>query len=260
VRAGIIAAGDGSRLVAGGVLEPKPLVRVGGMTLVERTLRSLEACGIESAAIIVNDRMARVADHVAGLGLRLPVEVIVRTTPSSLHSLHELRLALGEGRFVLCTVDSILRASDFAGFVRAFRELRGEEALLSYTSFVDDENPLRIALGEDGRRVVALGEQAAASPFVTVGLYGLSSAVFPLLEDAVRRGTERLRRFLALLIDAGVPVLGHQVGKAIDVDRPSDIFVAEAFLMEQDAPALRSGSPVGDRPEDRHPGSLSGER
>ena len=34
----IIAAGDGSRLAAEGVAEPKPLVRVGGRPLIDRLL------------------------------------------------------------------------------------------------------------------------------------------------------------------------------------------------------------------------------
>ena len=52
---GIIAAGEGSRLRAGGFAMPKPLVPVAGVPLIETTIRNFEAAGVVSLVIIVND-------------------------------------------------------------------------------------------------------------------------------------------------------------------------------------------------------------
>ena len=52
MKAGILAAGRGRRLAQGGVAVPKPLVRVGGQTLVGRALDGAAAAGAERAAII----------------------------------------------------------------------------------------------------------------------------------------------------------------------------------------------------------------
>jgi NDP-sugar pyrophosphorylase family protein len=234
MKAGILAAGDGSRLVAAGIVTPKPLVKIGGLSLIERTLRALVDGGADEIAFVVNERMDSVVDAVRALRLPVPVHPVIQTTPSSMHSLHALAPWLKDDRFVLCTVDSVMRTDEFCDFMQ-FHAVRTEfEVLLSYTDFVDDENPLRIGLdGED--RVVALGPYAKDSPFVTLGLYGMSPSIFPLLERAVGEGEQRLRNFLARLLSAGFGVHGRRISKGVDVDRVVDVQIAEAFLLEQRA-------------------------
>ena len=231
MKAGIIAAGDGSRLEQAGIPVPKPLVELGGMTLLERTLRLLWENGIEEVAFIVNERMASIATHVNDLHPPIPVHPLVKTTESSMHSLHELSRLLGDDRFVLCTVDSIMVPQEASEFIRGFMARPEVDVLLSYTDFVDDEKPLRIGLDED-ERVVSLGESASESPFVTVGLYGMSPSVMPLLESAVSRGMKKLRNFLGSVVESDAEVRGFRLSKAIDVDRPEDMEVARAFLLE----------------------------
>jgi NDP-sugar pyrophosphorylase family protein len=231
MRAGIIAAGDGSRLREGGFAVPKPLVQVGGVSLIERALRGLAEAGVAEVALILNPRMPEVAEFVRGLPLGVPVQVLERATPSSMHSLHELRPYLEGDRFVLCTVDSVLAPGALAGFVRGFEALPELELYLGVTNFVDDEKPLYIRLADDGR-VEAIGQAALGSPLVTAGLYGMSSRAFPVLERAVAAGRERLRNFLAMLLEEGFSARGHQLGKVVDVDRPSDLEVAESFLRD----------------------------
>ncbi len=231
MKAGILAAGDGSRLAAGGVTAPKPLVQVGGISLIERTMRALVSAGADEIAYVVNQRMTSVCDAVRSFHLPVPVHAVIQTTPSSMHSLHALAPWLRDERFILCTVDSVMRDRELQGFVRAYASRGEREVLLSYTDFVDDENPLRIALGKD-ERVLALGAAAASSPFVTLGLYGMGPAVFAPLERAVAEGEQRLRNFLARLLSAGLPLFGHRIDKGVDVDRAHDIQVAEAFLQE----------------------------
>jgi NDP-sugar pyrophosphorylase family protein len=232
VKAGIIAAGDGSRLAGGGVLVPKPLVPVAGRSLIHRTLENLIAAGVSEVTYVVNEKMRHLTDAVDALGLPVHLHPIVKTTPSSMHSLAVLMDSMPNQRFILCTVDSIIPKRDFQAFVRAFRDQPHRDLMLSYTGFVDDENPLRIAVGSDGK-VLALGEAASASPFVTLGLYGIGPKLAPLLHTCIQSGRQRLRTFLAEAIAAGMEGVGFPITKGIDVDRPSDITVAEAFLRDQ---------------------------
>lgn len=229
MKGAVIAAGDGSRL--GSFAVPKPLVPVGGVPLLERVLTGLVEAGVDELALIVNARMPEVAEHARSLALGVPLELVIKSTPSSMHSLHELRQHLGGDRFVLCTVDSVLAPGALAGFVRGFAARPETELYLGVTDFVDDEKPLYIRLAEEGR-VTALGEGAEGSPLVTAGLYGMSPRAFPVLARAVAAGKERLRTFLALLLEEGLEARGHHLGKVVDVDRPSDVAVAEAFLQE----------------------------
>jgi NDP-sugar pyrophosphorylase family protein len=229
VKGGIIAAGDGVRMTAGGLRTPKPLLRVGGISLIERTMRALVEAGVDEISFVVNERMTSVIDAVGNLGLPVPVHPVIATTPSSLHSLGALAAHLAHDRFVLCTVDSILRPDDFGGFVRRFDARAPGEIQLAYTAFVDDESPLRIAVQPDDR-VTHLGAAAAGSPHVTLGLYGMGPEVFPVLDRAVSAGVYRLRNFLARLLAEGPKVHGYCIGKGVDVDRPQDLAVAEAFV------------------------------
>jgi NDP-sugar pyrophosphorylase family protein len=117
----------------------------------------------------------------------------------------------------------------------AFARSPEVDLLLSYTSFIDDENPLYIEV-DPGDRVVALGEAAAGSPHVTAGLYGVSPTVMPRLRQAVAMGKKKLRSFLGFVIEGGATVRGYRLSKAVDVDRPADLEVAEAFLREHEVP------------------------
>jgi NDP-sugar pyrophosphorylase family protein len=231
MKAGIIAAGDGSRFGARGISTPKPLIQVGGMTLIERTMRSLVEAGIDEIAFIINERMPQVVEAALALDLGVPLHAIVRTTPSSLHSLHALANRLGSDRFVLTTVDTIVRPAEFRGFIHQFAAETSTDVLLSYTDFVDDEKPLRIAVDQQDC-VLAIGPEAESSPFVTLGLYGMTPKVFPVIERAVAHKMERLRNFLALLLSESLAVRGCRFTKGVDVDRVEDIQVAESFLQE----------------------------
>lgn len=231
MKAGIIAAGDGSRFLARGITTPKPLIRVGGMTLIERTMRALVEAGIDEIAFIVNERIPHVVDAVLALDLGVPVHPVVRTTPSSLHSLHALAECLAGERFVLTTVDTIVRPVEFSGFIHQFAAETNTDVLLSHTDFVDDEKPLRIAVDQQNR-VLAIGPQAESSPFVTLGLYGMTPKVFPVLAWAVAEKMERLRNFLALLLSRNLTVRSCRFTKGIDVDRMDDIRTAETFLQQ----------------------------
>ena len=218
----------------GGFTVPKPLVRVGGMTLLERTLRALQANGVDEVALIARD--SEVVEHAQGLDLPVSLRTVIKVTESSMHSLYELGIFLKGERFLLCTVDSIIQPDDFSAFARMFSSRSDLDVLLSYTDFVDDEKPLRIAVDEQpgtgGGPVNALGEAAADSPFVTVGLYGMSGNALDLLEQALARRMKKLRNYLAFVLTNRLPMAGCRLSKAIDVDRPSDVRAAETFLLE----------------------------
>ena len=85
-----IAAGEGSRLVEEGIIEPKPLVRINGETMIDRLLRIFLENNAESISIIVNNEMTVVQKYVQELKLAVPVNIVVKSTPSSMHSFYEL--------------------------------------------------------------------------------------------------------------------------------------------------------------------------
>lgn len=228
MKAGIIAAGEGSRFRRAGIAAPKPLIKVGGMTLIERTVRALVAAGASEIVLIVNDGGGAIIDHVRGLGIAAPLRFIRKTTPGSFASMMEIARVCGGAPFLLTTVDTIAGQADMTGFARRFADA-APDVLLARTAFIDDETPLHIAADGAGH-VTALGANAAGAGFATAGVYGFGVAVLAHGEEAERAGVVRLRDFLAMLLARGLRIESYCFAEAIDVDRPQDIAVAETFL------------------------------
>ena len=241
-RAGILAAGEGSRLRAAGLLAPKPLVEVGGVPLIERTLRGLVRAGAREVFCIVNEEAREVERFLLRGDFGARVAVLVKTTPSSLSSLLALKEPLSGEGFLLATADTVLDPEDWVGFAQAASGMgRAEEALLGATTFVDDEDPLWLRASPSGE-VLALGPAAKGSGCVTSGLYAFPPDVFQAAEETAKGPGARLRNLLIDLLRRGWRLRAHLIRKAVDVDRPEDIRAAEAFLQELEEGSWRGRS------------------
>ena len=110
----IIAAGEGSRLAQEGVALPKPLVRLNGTPMIKRLIDLMLSCDAESLSVIVNEQMTEVREYLESLSLPVPFRLVVKSTPSSMHSFYEVSRKFPEGgKFVLTTVDTIFLEEDF---------------------------------------------------------------------------------------------------------------------------------------------------
>jgi NDP-sugar pyrophosphorylase family protein len=229
MKAGIIAAGLGERLRQGGFTQPKPLVPVDGRPLIDYALDAVHAAGLRQVACIVNEESQGIEAHCRHRWPALQFDFVRRTTPSSMESLFTLRPLLADGRFVLLTVDAVFAPPTLRNFLVAAECRRKADAFLAVNEFVDDEKPLWAALAADGR-ITALGPAAAGSGVVTAGFYVFNPAIFAEIEAARQRQFTALRQFLGHLLASGYPLYGKRVAKTVDVDRPADIDVAEAFV------------------------------
>lgn len=232
MKAGIIAAGLGERFKAAGVSTPKPLLVVGGRTLLDRAITSAADAGAKRVALIVNAEAPEVERYVREHSWPVPVDLTVKSTPSSMESFFVLEPRLNDSPFLLTTVDTILAKGALAGLARAGLAA-GPTGTLAVTSFVDDEKPLWVRL-EGAGTIVALGRGASGSGWVTSGAYFFFPAVYERMGEARRRTLGALREYLALLLEEGHRLYGFAAGDAIDVDRPRDVPVAEAFLEDRE--------------------------
>ena len=170
-RGGIIAAGDGSRLRATGFAMPKPLVPVAGVPLIDWVIGNFQAAGITSLVVIVNEQARACRDWVLSRFPDLDVEVIVKTTRSSLESFLEVNRRLAGDRALISTVDAWCRPGDFAGFVQAALRRPADASVLAVTPLVADDRPLWVDVDAAGR-IRRLG--GSEGTYVTAGLYMLS--------------------------------------------------------------------------------------
>lgn len=229
MKAGLIAAGLGERLRAGGIAVPKPLVEVAGRPLIDHVLGAVAAAGIDDVFCIFNERDDAVERHCRSRRGAPRLQIVRRTTPSSMESLFTLAPHLNEAPFLLLTVDAVFAPAVLRDFLAAAAGHADADVVLAVTDFVDDEKPLRLAM-EVGGRVTALGSAAAASPLVTAGFYVLHPRVFTEIEPARAARYTALRQYLDHLLQRGYRVYGARSGKTVDVDRPQDIAAADAFV------------------------------
>lgn len=235
----IIAAGEGSRLAAEGVESPKPLVEVDGERLIDRLIRIFLDNGAEEIVAICNDRTTLVSQHLVALqrdglkGRPVPLRFVVKSTPSSMHSFHEISKWLDGGPFVLTTVDTIFRKEEFKAYVEAFEEAvsGGADGLMGVTDYIDDEKPLYVATDGD-ENVTAFLDEDAHPHYISGGIYGLTPKAIATLQGCMARGESRMRNFQRALIADGQRLKAYPFSKVLDIDHASDIAKAEAFLKD----------------------------
>jgi NDP-sugar pyrophosphorylase family protein len=222
--AGIIAAGEGSRLKMAGIEINKPLVPIAGIPLIGHTLQHFVALGVQRVAIIFNESESDCVDWVQRNFPSLELDILVRTTRSSFESFWRVGRALGPGRHLICAVDSLCAVADWrAMFVSEIRSER--EVLLGVTSFVHDEKPLWVRLKPGSREIAKIGGHE--QEFATAGIYSVHSTLFEReLDDSI----SSLRVFLAEQLRKGVPLRAVPLADVIDVDTAEDINLAERFL------------------------------
>ncbi|MEO8190334.1 MAG: NTP transferase domain-containing protein [Acidobacteriota bacterium] len=221
---GILAAGEGSRLRRDGFHVSKPLVRIGGVPLLEHAIENFLAAGIAPLAILFNemedDCVRFVARNFPGRG----IDVSVRTTASTLESFREISSRLPDGRILVATVDAWCPPEEFLRFVREAASLPEEETAVGVTRLIDDERPLRVLQHGGEGRVVEIGGETGDT--ATAGIFLFSARARRI---AAPVGLPRLRDFLRWLAASGEPVRAIEVGDVVDVDRATDVRLAEAL-------------------------------
>ena len=226
----IIAAGEGSRLAQEGVAKPKPLVELSGEPMILRLMNIFMRCNAESISVIINDFMPEVRAFLDTLRFDVPLNVVVKSTPSSMHSFWELSKVMKPGKFCLTTVDTIFREEDFAQYIAAFEADTRHDGMWAVTPFIEDEKPLYVDVDRRMNIKAFCDKPFEGARYVSGGVYAMSDKAFPVLNDCIERGVSRMRNFQRALIDAGMKLKAFSIDKIIDVDHASDIVVAQDFI------------------------------
>jgi hypothetical protein len=107
----------------------------------------------------------------------------------------------------------------------------GADAVLAVTAPSDDDAPLWVELGD------ALGDAGAVrrvgggpAPWITGGVYAFAPSARARARAVLDAGRERMRAFLAALVDGGADVRAVCVERIIDVDHARDLRAANAYL------------------------------
>lgn len=222
----ILAAGRGSRLNGGSSELPKCLVQLGGITLIERTMAALHACGIHDIGVVVGCQAERVREE-CGPGVRF-VENTVFGSTNSLYSLWMARHLLTEGFVVLnCDVvfhprllDDLLTSKYDDALLMAYRE--DAEA-----TFGDEEMKVKVRRGcvvDISKKMPAAEADGENLGIVKFGREG-AALVIDILEDIVAAGGTREwapRAFLEFARHRPLHAIGTRGLPWTEIDFPED--------------------------------------
>ena len=228
----ILAAGEGSRLASEGVAKPKPLVELQGIPLIERLIRIFARNGASSINIIVNEQQPETVGFIKSLKVGCPINIVIKSTPSSMHSMHALSHLLRGEKFCLTTVDTLFREDEFANYIKKFEEYEGD-GIMAVTDYIDDEKPLYIATDENMEITAFSDKPTPETHYISGGIYGLSPKALDILDRCMNDGIHRMRNFQRRLVESGMKLKAFPLGKIIDIDHAEDIIKAEEFIAKR---------------------------
>lgn len=231
----IIAAGEGSRLRNEGIATPKPLVRLGETTLLERLIsifRSRPDC--EAVSVIINPEVEAFAEtSPSPLPWARADNLIVDSTRGSMHSLHRLSPLLRStgGHFCLTTVDTVFQPAEFNAYLDAMLTDSDADGYMAVTTYIDDEKPLYITTDPaDGMITGFFDSPLPDAHLVSGGIYALMASSLDILDDCMKAGETRMRDFQRALLASGMRLKAYNFSRIIDIDHASDIPKALSLL------------------------------
>lgn len=212
VRAVLMAGGRGERLRPLTDKTPKPLLPIGGSTVIDLNVDALRRCGVGEIFVTVRYLAEQLEEHFAGT----EVTCVRETEPLGTIGALFLLPPAPEGGTTLLMNSDLVTNIDFEEFFLHHRET-GDAITVATVSHVLSI-PFSI-LQTEGNRVTAIEEKPTFTNYAGAGIY--------LIENSLLRDLPPVRDdapdFVARAIEAGVPV-GHFPisGTWKDIGTPAD--------------------------------------
>lgn len=213
----VMAGGRGQRLRPLTDKVPKPLLRVGSSSIVERIIATLAAAGIRRVFLSVNYK-AEAFEERLGDGERLGVrlEYVRERTAMGTAGALSLLPELPEGPVVVTNGDIMTRLD----FARLLDRHRATGAALTVAAVEHESQSPYAVLEMDGDRVAGLVEKPVRRDLCNAGIYVLDPTVLALVPKETALDMPDL---IARAIGAGMPVRAFLITeKWFDIGSPED--------------------------------------
>jgi UDP-N-acetylglucosamine diphosphorylase / glucose-1-phosphate thymidylyltransferase / UDP-N-acetylgalactosamine diphosphorylase / glucosamine-1-phosphate N-acetyltransferase / galactosamine-1-phosphate N-acetyltransferase len=240
VKAVILAAGEGVRLLPVTGARPKHLVRVAGKPILQFCLEAIACAGIVDVVIVTHyfgDAISKFFGDGSRFGLR--IEYVEQEAVLGTGNAVSVVEGLVDDDFVLVYGDLLFASDSVKRLVDVFMSC-DVGAVLGVVEVDTPECYGMVEFLEDNfvRRIVekpSLG--LAPSRFANAGLYVFTKEIFSVLRRVVAsvRGEWELTDALTLLADSGRRVLGVEVCRCdwFDVGRPWDLLDANNWALKK---------------------------
>jgi len=234
----ILASGLGSRLNSEGRNEPKPLMPVGGMALIERVIKLMYRAGIEKIVVVLGYRSDQMETFFRKKGFSGIVTVINEEyNKKNGISLLKASEKLEKGPFLLSMADHVFEKEYFKKFVsKASSLLENSDVLLSVDTDIEGVFDLDDAtkVFTEGSLITKIGKDLKAYNCIDTGLFLCNWKIFDKLDAIYKKeGDVSISEGMKALADDSkfsfVDMTGHLWQ---DVDTPSMKNEAEERLID----------------------------
>lgn len=186
MKALILAAGVGSRLRPLTDETPKALIEVGGKPMLEHVALRLKAAGATELIVNAHHHAQKVADACArlakALGLRIEVSREDELLLDTGGGLKKAAWFFSDGKPFLVHNADVLSDIDLSALLAA----QASSKALATLAVMDRPTKRKLSFAADGRLLGRSGEgdQEGSRAYGFCGIYSVSPALFPLLDEA----------------------------------------------------------------------------
>jgi len=222
MKAVIMAAGLGTRLRPLTDSTPKPLLRVGGMSIIDRTLAALPP-QVEEIVIVVGYLKEQIIAHVGEVHEgRDVIYVVQEELKGTGHALHACRDLLGREPFLALNGDDLYDAADLDALASATPAM-----LVADHRMIGGAMPDACVLRDDGS--LSALKKGSEGP-VNAGAYALDSRFFAYPLVPIKDGTEfGLPHTVAVMAD-DLTVKTVRATRWIPIGTPQELIDAEQLM------------------------------
>lgn len=243
----ILAAGMGKRLKELTANNTKCMVKVNGVTLIERMLSQLDGLSLSRIVIVVGYEGKKLVDFIATLGIKTPIEFIDNPIYDKTNNIYSLALAKDK----LCEDDTLLFESDLIFEDSVLEALVSDprDTLALVDKFESWMDGTCVKISEDDRiEAFVPGKQfkfdEIKSYYKTVNIYKFSkyfsnTHYVPFLvayQAALGQNEyyEQVLRVITMLDDSGIKAKRLEGQRWYEIDDIQDLDIAESIFTPDD--------------------------
>jgi len=223
----ILAAGEGRRMG-----EVKPLVKLLGLTFLERTILSFNEAGITKFYVVVGYKKEEVKKHVEEIRKRgIDVETIDNDEWEKGNGTSVLAIRGKEKKFFVTMVDHFFEKD----VIKDFIENVGRRNTLLIDKEIDKVFNIHEAtkVKLKGNKIIDIGKELKEYDAVDTGLFFFNEEIFEAIEEAMKEGNASLAAGVRKLAEKG-KIYGHEKkrGYWIDADTKEELRIAEKLILK----------------------------
>jgi CDP-L-myo-inositol myo-inositolphosphotransferase len=236
MKALIIAAGKGSRLESHSKGQPKPLIKLLGLSLVERVILTAKEADIVEFIIVIGFLGERIKEKLGnGNNYGVAITYIENKEWQGGNGISVLtaKRVLNED-FVLLMADHIFEAKILDELKEI--ELKNKECILAIDrtpkEYIDLDDATKVKVKNS--RIVAIGKKIENHSGLDCGIFLLSPSIFEALEESVKGGDQTLSGGIRVLArNEMMKYFDVKDAFWFDIDTKSSYKKAEKILLKQ---------------------------